>query len=411
MEKGILKKIFIITFLVSFMIMIYSILNIDLYTAKFILPMITIIMGYLLFIKSINIRVNNKAYYLLGYIILIIISNLIIPIADVNKFLNYIVVSVLTIIFIYNLINPNFKINVLLYKWIFKIFPNYLFSNTDYIGDSIKETKLNNSKFKEILIGLLITIPLLIILVSLLSSADIYFSNFLSKIMDSILINLNFSTLIKMGIIFVFSFIIVFSTTINIYNYKNLNIDDNIKKKDVSNIISYIILGFVNLVYVLFLVSEISKLTTNFLNIPVEYTYAKYAREGFFQLLGVSTINYIIIIFYQNFIDKLCNNKVLKSLLYMIIGFSIFIIFNSYYRMGLYIFEYGFTVLRLQVILFLMMELIFFIILIFRLGKVNSKKSFKYFVIMLVTYFLNIYLCNEYVINYINDIWFKYVIR
>ena len=49
---------------------------------------------------------------------------------------------------------------------------------------------------------------------------------------------------------------------------------------------------YLNSIFVLFLLSEISKLTTNFLQLPIEYTYASYAREGFFQLLFV--LNMII---------------------------------------------------------------------------------------------------------------------
>lgn len=176
-------------------------------------------------------------------------------------------------------------------------------------------------------------------------------------------------------------------------------------KVTVSNMISYIILGLVNFVYILFLISEISKLTTNFLNVPVEYTYANYAREGFFELLGVSTINFIILIFYLN-IANINDNKWIERLLLLIIIFSIFIIFNSYYRMGLYIFEYGFTVLRLQVILFLTLELIFFIFLTLKINNKlkNNNNNFKYLIIMLITYFLNVYLCNELFINFINNI-------
>ena len=165
------------------------------------------------------------------------------------------------------------------------------------------------------------------------------------------------------------------------------------------------LLGMISLVYILFLVSEISKLTTNFLNVPIEYTYASYAREGFFELLGVSSINIIILVFYFNFTDSIKNNKFIKILLFMIILFSIFIIFNSYYRMGLYIFEYGFTILRMQVMMFLTMELLFFIILSVKLFKLKfNYHGLKYFIIMLITYLLNIYICNDLVIDYINKL-------
>ena len=58
----------------------------------------------------------------------------------------------------------------------------------------------------------------------------------------------------------------------------------------------------INLVFVLFIVSEISKLTNNFLSLPVEYTFSSYAREGFFQLLFVTLINFSIIISFCQYI-------------------------------------------------------------------------------------------------------------
>ena len=410
-EDKILKVILFIAGIVSLFITFYIGLGIDNYSKYFILPALTIITGFTILVNCIDVKINKKAYIYLIYIGLIVCSNLIVPLADVNKYLNVIVVPILTSIYIFRLINPNYKINLNFIRWFYKLFPNYLFSNLEYVEDATKSIKLGNNKGKDILKGILIAIPILIVLTLLLTSADMYFSSFISKILGVFRFNLDIGNIIKHVIILVLSFIGVFSVSINIYQYRKSKIDDN-KEIFVSDIISYIILGFVNLIYVLFLISEISKLTTNFLNIPVEYTYAKYAREGFFQLLGVSSINFAIIIFYYNYVKDFKDKKWIKYLLLTIICFSIFIIFNSYYRMGLYIFEYGFTILRLQVILFLTMELIFFVILIFKLNnKMKKDKSLKYLIIMLVTYFLNIYLCNDIVINFINELWFRYVLK
>ena len=56
-------------------------------------------------------------------------------------------------------------------------------------------------------------------------------------------------------------------------------------------------LFIVNFVFVLFLISEISKLCGNFLKVPKGYIYSSYAREGFFQLLFVTLINFGIILY------------------------------------------------------------------------------------------------------------------
>lgn len=406
-ENEILKIVLLITTIASIIITIFTRLQIDEYTKFIILPITSIILSYTSFVNFTNLKINTKAYIFLGIIFLILYSYYIVPLAEVNKYLNIIIVPILTSIYVFTLINPNYKINFNFLRWFFKLIPGYLFSNTEYIESAVKETKINNNKGKDALKGLLIAVPILIIIILLLTSADRYFSSFLNNIFSTFKFSLNLNDIIEIGITLVLSFIFIFSTCINIYQMRKAKDFQN-KKISISNITTYIILGLVNLVYILFLVSEISKLTTNFLNVPIEYTYANYAREGFFQLLGVSTINFIILLFYKNFANYE-DSKWIKYLLLTIIFFSIFIIINSYYRMGLYIFEYGFTILRLQVILFLTMELIFFIILIFKFNnKLNKDKPLIYFIIMLVTYLLNIYLCNEYIINQINNLWFKY---
>ena len=403
-DSKILRRTLFITTIASLIITIITRFNLNEYVKYSLVPVFVIIISYTIF--TLNLKSNKKAYYYLGYIFLILGSYFILPIADVNKFLNIIVALIMTSVYVFSLINNKYKISLNSFRWLVKLIPGYLFSNMEYIEKSVKTVELKNNKVKDFIKGLLIGVPIIIVLFILLTKADMYFGTVINKILSLFTLNISIDSLIEIGITLVLSFIFIFSTCINIYQNRNREDFDNIKVK-VSEIVSYVVLSLVSAVYVLFLISEISKLTTNFLNVPIEYTYAEYAREGFFELLGVSTINFAILIFYLNFVDNLKNNKIIKYLLYMIIGFSIFIIFNSYYRMGLYIFEYGFTILRLQVILFLTLELIFFIILCLKLKGKNKGNNFIYLVIMLVTYFLNVYLCNDLFINFINNLWGK----
>ncbi len=73
--------------------------------------------------------------------------------------------------------------------------------------------------------------------------------------------------------------------------------------------------------------------------------------------------------------------------------------------MFLYINAYKFTVLRLQVILFLTIELILFLLTIKKLVyKVKYNEPFVYIVIVLTIYTLNLYLCSEPIIKIINNL-------
>ena len=172
---------------------------------------------------------------------------------------------------------------------------------------------------------------------------------------------------------------------------------------DINIDIAKTILYIVNAVFVLFLISEVSKIAGNFLSLPIEYTYAEYAREGFFQLLFVTVINFSIITYCLYFAKDLTANKAVKILLTVLVSFSILLIFNSYYRMFLYINNFGFTILRLQVILFLLMELILFILILRKIfNRLKTRDAIVFTTVIVSTYIINLYLCNQTFVDFLN---------
>ena len=67
--------------------------------------------------------------------------------------------------------------------------------------------------------------------------------------------------------------------------------------------------------------------------------------------------------------------------------------------------QFGFTILRLQVILFLLMELILFIfIIINNIKKIYTNNPKLIFIVMITFYIINLYICNNTVINFINKL-------
>ena len=82
------------------------------------------------------------------------------------------------------------------------------------------------------------------------------------------------------------------------------------------------------------------------MQLPSGYTYARYAREGFFQLLFVCILNVIIVLLGSELFRK---NKILNAFLILITLCTYIMIASSTYRMGLYVSEYGLTATRLCV--------------------------------------------------------------
>lgn len=387
-------KNLIISLISALIIFIFYKLNIDMYwylIVHFVLILLTN-----LYVHKNNKQVNKKAYYLLIPIVLILISNIVISNCGTNLFLNIVILTILISIFFFSLLNKEYVLSFENLFKVFKIFPGKLISNLKYIKFNI--TKEKNKRILNILFGIIIGFSLSVIIIFLLSQADSYFENFISRF--DFLFDFNISGLI----IFILAFVIIFSIVINVSNCSSFSFKKSEYKK-IDELIIIIILSMINFIFLLFLVSEISKLSNNFLQIPRRYTYASYAREGFFELLFVTLINFAITLYISNKTDLLKKSKSVNYLTIILVIFSILLIFNSYYRMYLYMNQFGFTILRLQVILFLLMELILFIfIIINNIKKIYTNNPKLIFIVMITFYIINLYICNNTVINFINKL-------
>ena len=373
-------------------------LPINSYIKNFTFPIFNLLITYLILLNNQKKIVNVKAYYLLIPIILILISNLLLKIDDSNLFLNVIILPILMTLFFSLLTNKNYKISIQVFSWVNHLIFTNIFSNLSLIKNIKCKNIETKNKTTNIILGILIGCGIGLIILLLLMSADTYFKFFVNKIFCLFKFDLGKT------FIFIISFILLFSIYVNILLNQSCKMKNNNNKK-IDDIMAITIITIIDIIFVLFLISELSRLTNNFLQVPVQYTYSSYAREGFFQLLVVTTINFNIIMYLLYKTPLIKENHVIKKLILLLICFSIFLIFNSYYRMFLYIFNYGYTVLRLQVILFLAMEMILFLILVKKIVKeLKINDTTLYFVIMISFYILNIYLCTNNFVSLLNHI-------
>ena len=303
--------IFIIS---SILITIFANTNIDNYTKWFIIPVMVLLIGYIFMLNRIEIDKNKKAYLYLIPIFLILASYFIIKIDSSNMVLNVIAIILLLVLFFLTLLNKKYELCRRFFVHIFKIVPGKILTNLKYLR--IIKTEENKEKNKDtlnIFIGCLIGIPIAIVLLILLTGADKYFSSFIGSILDIIKQILNLGNLIPNIFTLIISFVLLFSIFVNVLNNRKIE-NKTSKVNNVNTSISSTVLIIINFVFILFLISEVSKLTVNFLHLPVEYTYAEYAREGFFQLLFVTLINISIIIYFVYYTNIVSNNKLIKRL-------------------------------------------------------------------------------------------------
>lgn len=395
------KKHILVPLISAILIVIVGMLNINFYFKSVMFPFLMILISSTILVKDYE-GINKKAYLLIIPIVLIIISNLVLKVLKgnldgTNQLLNIIVLPLLISTYLFMLVRSDFKVSLENMFLVFKLFPKNLFKNLKFI--KIDTNKEKNDKVINIIFGTIIGVFISGLILALLTSADAYFDKFLSSIVTNINVDFNLWYVIK-GIIY---FVILFVIGINLFKNKEIALKES-KMSRVNKTVITTMLFIVNFVFVLFLISEISKLCGNFLKVPKGYIYSSYAREGFFQLLFVTLINFGIILYLIYKTNLVKEDKKVKCLVLSLIAFSIFLIFNSYYRMFLYIGRFGFTNLRLQVILFLFMEIILFGFIIKKILRGAKKDGMVFLIIMTITYVINLYVCNDWFIEILEKI-------
>lgn len=200
-----------------------------------------------------------------------------------------------------------------------------------------------NDIVKYVIIGVLIAIPVLFVVVFLLASADAVFFHVVNDLVGDIHISgdiILFPLFVLCVFVYVYGLAVKMSTE---------NIDNNIKERRTREpVIGITFTGILTFVYLVFSVIQIMYLFASDMMLPDGYSYARYARQGFFQLLFVAFLNLLIVLFSLNVFRK---HRVLDIVLTVMSVCTYIMIASSAVRMIMYIKEYDLTYLRILVLL------------------------------------------------------------
>ena len=227
-------------------------------------------------------------------------------------------------------------------------------------GGEKTSQKAGVRKLGAILCGFLLAIPVLLVVLPLLSSADDNFSRLLTGFMD------NFSEN-------VLSFVLraVFSLPVTAYLFGmaygcvHRRKTDRIRREAVRrtgdrvrmvpDAAVHTALLTISVCYVLFMALQGQYLFSAFAGIrPEMYTYSEYARKGFFELCGVAAVN-LAVLLAANLFTKTDreHNRVLRWLNLLISVLTLLLIGTAASKMVLYISAYGLTIRRIQTMVFM----------------------------------------------------------
>ncbi len=250
-----------------------------------------------------------------------------------------------------------------------------------------------NKTFWNGVLGVVIALPLLLFVAALLSAADALFREMANDFFDLIEPGNIFNVLFR--IIFIF-----FSSYMLTAFLCKRSIKEEVKdKRNGEPVLAITITALLSLIYILFSGIQIFGLFLGKMQLPEGYTYAMYAREGFFQLLAVSILNLIIVLCAMSFFKE---SKILKVILTIMSLCTFVMIASSAMRMIIYIRYYYMTFLRVFVLWALFVLFLLFIGVIISIYK-EQFPLFRYSVaVITVLYLVLSFIHPDYIIAKIN---------
>ena len=303
--------------------------------------------------------------------------------------LNYSISAYLLLMMAFSLAKPKI-INYFFWDYlsILKLPLSFAKSNLNAITDSIQIFS-NIKKYQntaQILRGILITLPILIVFLFLFSSADLVFNKYCVAIIDAL-----FSVEIFIKLYFVIIVALVF-IGVFYYSFQEHNeifVADQFKTKSSNhNIIETLILfGSINALFLAFLIVQFKYLFFGGDNASVQgFTYAEYARSGFFQLITIAVISFFLIRFTEK--TSLQNSgeysRAFKFMGGALIVQVIVVMASAFKRLALYEDAYGFTELRLYSHIFTVLLAVGFVLLLYKLLVNHREDRFAFGVFLSV---------------------------
>lgn len=247
----------------------------------------------------------------------------------------------------------------------------------------ISEGKNPASLVGRIIVGILISIPIIIILISLLASADSVFNltlvNFFNNLGDAIL---QLFWILVIG--YATAGILIFTGNANQDKNSPEKINNEVKSGPILGIVeSSIVLGSISAVFLFFVFIQIKYFFGGNVNIGgAGFTYSEYARRGFNELNWVASISLIIVVILSLIThrDTAKQRKIFTGFNLLVIVQVIIILVSAFQRLLLAIDWHGFSRLRVYPLVFM----IWMAVLLIGVAVLEMRQKEKFFTFAIV---------------------------
>lgn len=238
---------------------------------------------------------------------------------------------------------------------------------------------------KKVLLGCAISIPFLLIILNLLTSADAQFERLLMGIPD--LVHFNPEYLIRFILILVITFCLFGYMQSLLYKYiPKQEQKASVPSISLDGIVTLTVLLLLNLVYILFVAVQFKYFFSGTLG--GGYTYAEYARRGFFELLFVTLINLSVItavILWAKTGLRFLKKAINFSLTILVLASGVMLV-SAFMRLAMYEEAYGFTFSRVLAHSFMIFLMVIFAYTLVKIWLQKLSLFHFYFIAALIYY-------------------------
>ncbi len=218
---------------------------------------------------------------------------------------------------------------------------------------SERKFSARTESYTPIIRGIILSVPILVVFLLLLSNADMVFSKYLSSIFSFKVSPELISRSLLIGFV-ASTFIGAFAYVFMPERPESTELAEH--KRSLGATEAAIILGSVSALFLTFVMIQLTYLFGGSDHImSTGFTYAEYARKGFFELIAVAAISLLLVGVVKRLTrfrtqSQLTAFKWLSSIL---VAEVLIIMFSAHMRLNLYEGAYGFTTLRLYSHLFI----------------------------------------------------------
>lgn len=246
-----------------------------------------------------------------------------------------------------------------------------------------------------VLKGAIMAVPILIIFGLLFAQADLAFSNFLKGFIDISISERSVQYLVLLFFAFIaglsfLSYIFFPRPVIPAFAEATAGKPDSTISQPGKSIEILVFLSLISVLFLLFIIFQITYLfggETNIVN--TGFTYAEYARRGFFELLAVAVLSLLVLLASEQY----AGSKTKKGVRFLVpslvlIAEVVIVIVSAFKRLSLYIDAYGQTLLRFYVAGFIMLLLVLFTLLAIKFIQAKQEQFFTFGTLLISAAFL-----------------------